>query len=734
MDQNAIVSAVAADLNLALKRIRSAVELLDDGNTIPFIARYRKEATASLDEEQLRQIAERLTYRRNLEDRRATVLKSLEEQGVLTPELRAEVEDADTHQQLEDLYRPYKPKRRTRATIAKEKGLELLAQLVLAQVDEGDREALAEGYLGEAVPSVDDAYTGARDIIAETIADDPKVRAGVRELAKRRGVVAVADVEEEEDPEHKYEMYYHFAGDLRHMKPHQILALNRAEREGVLKLKMEVPDPEALGVLAQHYASDFASPLVDDLVQAREDSYQRLLFPAIDREMRRKLTEMADAHAIEVFATNLKSLLLQPPLRGQTVLGIDPGYRTGCKVGVVDATGKVLETTTIYPDRHIEEAKETLRDLVKRHRVTVIAIGNGTASRETESLVVEVIKDGLQHVKYAIVNEAGASVYSASSLARRELPDLDVSIRGAVSIARRLQDPLAELVKIDPKSIGVGLYQHDVNQKALSEMLDTVVESAVNTVGADLNTASPALLQYISGIGPKTAEALIAYRDTYGSFNRRQDILQVSGIGPKTFEQAAGFLRVPDGDDPLDNTSIHPESYEVAHALLERLELVSSGKALSLGDPDLARKIAELRRTTDLDALAKELADRVDLNIGRPTLEDIMDAFAQPGRDPRDELSGPVLRSDVLTIEDLRPGMRLKGTVRNVVDFGAFVDIGVKRDGLIHISQMGTGYVTSPYDKVSVGDVVDVDVLDVDLDRGRISLALVMDVAEAANR
>jgi uncharacterized protein len=733
VDQNAIVSAVAADLNLALKRIRSAVELLDDGNTIPFIARYRKEATASLDEEQLRQIAERLTYRRNLEDRRATILKSLKEQGVLTPELRAEIEGADTHQRLEDLYRPYKPKRRTRATIAKEKGLEPLAHLILTQVDEGDREDIAEGYLGEAVPSVDDAYAGARDIIAEVIADDPKVRAGVRELAERRGVVAVAAVEEEKDPQHTYEMYYHFAGDLRHMKPHQILALNRAEREGVLKLTMEVPDPEALGVLAQHYASDFASPLVDDLVQAREDSYQRLLFPAVDREMRRKLTEMADAHAIEVFATNLKSLLLQPPLRGQTILGIDPGYRTGCKVGVVDATGKVLETTTIYPDRHIEEAKETLRVLVKRHRVTVIAIGNGTASRETESLVVKVIKDGLQHVKYAIVNEAGASVYSASPLARRELPDLDVSIRGAVSIARRLQDPLAELVKIDPKSIGVGLYQHDVNQKALSEMLDTVVESAVNTVGADLNTASPALLQYISGIGPKTAEALIAYRDSYGSFNRRQDILQVSGIGPKTFEQAAGFLRVPEGDDPLDNTPIHPESYEVAHALLERLDLVSSDTR-SLDDPDLARKITELRRTADLDALAKELANSTGLNIGRPTLEDIMDAFARPGRDPRDELSGPVLRSDVLTIEDLQPGMRLKGTVRNVVDFGAFVDIGVKRDGLIHISQMGTGYVTSPYDKVSVGDVVDVDVLDVDLDRDRISLALVTDVTEAVNR
>jgi uncharacterized protein len=725
VDQDTIISAVAVDLDLALGRVRSAVGLLDDGNTIPFIARYRKEATVSLDEEQLRQIAERLTYRRNLEDRRATVLKSLKEQDVLTPELRAEVEAADTHQHLEDLYRPYRPKRRTRATIAKEKGLEPLAHLVLAQVDEGDREALAQAYLGDAVSSIDDAYAGARDIIAEKIADDPQVRAEVRTLAERRGGVAVADLDEKKDPQHKYEMYYHFAGDLRHMKPHQILALNRAEREGVLKLNMELPEPEALGVLAQHYGADFASPLADDLVQAREDGYQRLLFPAIDREMRRKLTQMADEHAIEVFATNLKSLLLQPPLRGQTVLGIDPGYRTGCKVGVVDSTGKVLETTTIYPERHIEEAKGILRDLVKEYQVTVIAIGNGTASRETEALVVDVIKQGLQHVKYAIINEAGASVYSASPLARRELPDLDVSIRGAVSIARRLQDPLAELVKIDPKSIGVGLYQHDVNQKALSETLDVVVESAVNTVGADLNTASPALLQYISGIGPKTADALVTYRDTYGAFNQREDILQVSGIGPKTFEQASGFLRVPEGVDPLDNTPIHPESYAVARALLARLGLDGKGARLTLDDSDLARKIAELRRTTDLDVLAKELADSVGSPIGRPTLEDILDALAQPGRDPREELTGPILRSDVLTIEDLRPGMRLKGTVRNVVDFGAFVDIGVKRDGLIHISQMGPGYVSSPYDKVSVGDVIDVDVLDVDLDRGRISLALV---------
>ncbi|HOT92961.1 MAG TPA: Tex family protein [Anaerolineae bacterium] len=712
MDPVAIIAAVAADLALALPRIEAAVRLLDDGNTIPFIARYRKEMTGSLDEEQLRQVAERLGYRRTMEARRETILHSLEEQGVLTPELQAEVEAADTLQRLEDLYRPYKPKRRTRATIAREKGLQPLADLILAQTPKGDRNALAQPFLTEDVPTVDDAYAGARDIVAEVIADAPEVRADMRRLVQRHGMLNVTVADAGKDPQGVYQMYYSFFVEYRALRPHQILAINRGEREGVLKVALEVPEAEALGILAQRYPTDAASPLMDDLVEARKDSYSRLLFPAVEREMRRELGDVADRHAIGVFAANLKSLLLQPPLRGQTVLGIDPGYRTGCKVAVVDPTGKVLDTATIYPDRDKAQAQATLHRLVHQHGVTVIDIGNGTASRETETLVAELLNEKKLKVKYTIVNEAGASVYSASKLARQELPTLDVSLRGAVSIARRLQDPLAELVKIEPKAIGVGLYQHDVDQKALAEALDTVVESVVNTVGADLNTASPALLRYISGIGPKLAETIVAYRDAQGAFPTREALRQVPGVGPKTFEQAAGFLRVPDSVEPLDNTPIHPESYAVARVVLNLLDC-------PLGDPRLAGEIANLRRQMNLDELAAELG------TGRPTLEDILEALARPGRDPRDDLEGPVLRSDVLSIEDLREGMQLKGTVRNVVDFGAFVDIGVKRDGLVHISRMGTGYVRNPHDKVSVGDVIDVEVVEVDVQRGRISLALV---------
>ncbi|MFP4346185.1 MAG: Tex family protein [Anaerolineales bacterium] len=711
MNQNAILTAVAADLSLARSRVGAAVSLLDEGNTVPFIARYRKERTDSLDEEQLRQIEDRLAYRRNLEERRESVLRSLEEQDVLTPELQAEVEAADTLQRVEDLYRPYRPKRRTRATMAREKGLGPLGELIVAQTLEEDREALAAPFLGDEVPSVDEAYAGARDVVAEMVADDPDVRASLRGLMQRKGALIAALGDEEQDPEGTYEVYYDFFGDVRALRPHQILALNRAEREGVLKVSLEVPESQALGILGKRFPTDYASSLADDLVQAREDGYQRLLFPAVDRETRRALTEEADAHAIDVFARNLKALLLQPPLRGQTVLGIDPGIRTGCKVAVVDPTGKVLATTTIYPDRHQERAKETLKRLAAQHGVTVIAIGNGTASRETEVLVAEALGEGLD-AKYTIVNEAGASVYSASRLARQELPDLDVSLRGAVSIARRLQDPLAELVKIDPQAIGVGLYQHDVDQKALGEALDVVVESAVNSVGVDLNTASPALLQYVSGIGPKLAETIVAHRDEQGPFPSRAALRKVSGVGPKTFEQAAGFLRVPGSDLPLDNTPIHPESYAVARALLERL-------GLPLGDPALPERIAALRARQDLSQLAGELG------TGVPTLKDILEALARPGRDPRDALEGPLLRGDVKSMDDLREGMRLKGTVRNVVDFGAFVDIGVKRDGLIHISKMGQGYVHNPHDKVAVGDVVEVEIVSVDRDRGRIGLALV---------
>jgi len=711
MDTNTIIAAVAADLQLALERVRAAANLLDEGNTIPFIARYRKEVTASLDEEQLRHVAERLGYRRNMEERRETILHSLEEQGVLTPELQAEVTAADTLQRLEDLYRPYKPKRRTRATIAREKGLQPLADLILVQPLEGDRETIAAPFLKDDVPDIEEAYAGARDIVAENIADAAEVRGTLRELAQRRGVLNTTVADEGKDAEGVYRMYYTFFADVRNLRPHQILALNRGEREEILKLSLEIPEAESLGILARHFPADSGCPLSEDLRLAREDAFTRLLFPAVERDIRRGLTEIADEHAIGVFATNLRSLLLQPPLRGQTVLGIDPGIRTGCKVAVVDATGKVLATTTIYPDRHRPEAETILRRLAQEHHVSVVAIGNGTAGRETEALVADLIGTGLP-VKYTIVNEAGASVYSASKLARQELPDLDVSLRGAVSIARRLQDPLAELVKIEPKAIGVGLYQHDVDQKALAEALDTVIESAVNSVGVDLNTASPALLEHVSGIGPKMAQTIVAHRDAKGPFGSRETLRQVSGLGPKTFEQAAGFLRLPDGELALDNTPIHPESYAVAHKVLDLL-------GLPLGDTRLPQALRELRREWNLATLAQELG------TGEPTLEDILDALARPGRDPRDELEGPILRGDVLHIEDLHEGMRLKGTVRNVVDFGAFVDIGVKRDGLIHISRMGTGYVRNPHEKVAVGDVIEVEVVEVDIQRGRISLALV---------
>ncbi|MGC9467775.1 MAG: Tex family protein [Anaerolineae bacterium] len=711
MDLSRIITSVASDLGLAPSRVQSAVRLLDEGNTVPFIARYRKELTGSLDEEQLRNVAERLGYRRNMEERRASILHSLAEQDVLTPELEADVDAADTLQRLEDLYRPYRPKRRARATVAREKGLQPLADLILAQPTQGSRSELAKPYIKGDVASLEEAYQGARDIVAEVVADDPGLRAEMRDLTRRRGELSIDVVDQTKDPQGVYRLYYDFSSELRGLRPHQVLAFNRGEREGVLKVSFQVPEAEALGLVAMRYPADAASTLSEDLLAARTDGYHRLLSPSMEREVRRDLTATADDHAIGVFAKNLRSLLLQPPLRGQTVLGIDPGYRTGCKIAVVDPTGKVLATQTIYPDRRRQQAEDALRHLIKAHGVTVIAIGNGTASRETEALVAETISEG-SDVAYTIVSEAGASVYSASRVARAELPDLDVSLRGAVSIARRLQDPLAELVKIEPKAIGVGLYQHDVDQKALAEALDTVVESAVNRVGADLNTASPALLGHISGIGPKTAEAIVAFRDDQGPFRTRHALLDVPGIGPKTFEQAAGFLRLPDGEEPLDRTPIHPESYDVARAILDLL-------GCAIGDLDLAREIHTLRRTQDLDELAEALG------TGRPTLEDILEALTRPGRDPRDDLEGPVLRRDVLTMEDLRTGMRLKGTVRNVVDFGAFVDIGVKRNGLIHISQMGNEYVRDPHDKVAVGDVVEVEILNVDLDRGRIGLGLV---------
>jgi len=712
-----IAQIIANELNITLRQVEATANLLDDENTVPFIARYRKEVTGSLDEEQLRIIAHRLVYLRQLAERKQVVLRSIEEQGKLTPELQAAIEAATTLQQVEDLYRPYKPKRRTRATIARERGLEPLAELILAQpTDVQDRSTLAQPYLSAEVPTPDEAFAGACDVIAEVVTDDAQVREQARKLARREAYVGVTLADADKDKRGVYQHYYEFVEQARGLKPHQILAINRGEKEGILKVSLDAPEQETLAVITEKYRPNRSSPLADDLWSATEDGYSRLLAPAVERDIRRELGEAADGHAIGVFATNLKALLLQPPLRELTVIGIDPGYRTGCKVALVDPTGKYLAGTTIYPhepQRRWEQAQATLRAMIERAGVDVIAIGNGTASRETEQLVADLISSLGKKAKtrYVMVNEAGASVYSASKMARQELPDLDVSMRGAVSIARRLQDPLAELVKIDPKSIGVGLYQHDVNQKALGEALDTVVESAVNAVGVDLNTASPALLGYVSGIGPKTATALVKQRDEQGPFSGVNGLLAVSGIGPKSFEQAAGFIRIRTGHEPLDNTPIHPESYPVVRALFDLLDVRGD-------EPDLPVQVAALRQRHSLAELAQLL------EVGEPTLADILEALLRPGRDPRDDLPKPVLRSDVLKMEDLQSGMRLQGTVRNVVDFGAFVDIGVKQDGLVHISQMADRYVQNPHNVVSVGDVVDVTVLEVDMDRGRIALSM----------
>jgi uncharacterized protein len=714
---SAIINTIARELSINSRQVEATAALLDDENTIPFIARYRKEMTGSLDEEQLRILAHRLNYLRQLAERKQAVLRSIEEQGKLTAELKAAIEKATTLQQVEDLYRPFKPKRRTRATVARERGLEPLADAILAQPEDvPDREALARPFLSDDVSTPEQAFAGARDIIAEVTTDDPEIREKTRDLARREGFVGTSVSDPSKDERGVYRHYYEFAERARDLKPHQILAINRGEKEGILKVSLDMPDQENLAILAHKYRPNRASPLADDLWTAIEDGYSRLLVPAVERDVRRQMGGDAGSHAIGVFATNLKALLLQPPLRELTVMGIDPAYRTGCKVTLVDATGKYLTGTTIYPHQpqnQWDQAKETLKSMIERAGVDVIAIGNGTASRETEQLAAEVLGSmrGRSGPRYVMVNEAGASVYSASRLARDELPDLDVSMRGAVSIARRLQDPLAELVKIDPQSIGVGLYQHDLNQKALAETLDAVVESAVNAVGVDANTASPALLRYISGIGPRSATALVRQRDEHGSFRHRGELLKVPGIGQKSFEQAAGFLRIRTGKDPLDDTPIHPESYPVVRALFDLMGVRGN-------ETDLSVRVAALRREYALSELAQLL------EVGEPTLADILDALVRPGRDPRDDLPKPVLRSDVLQMEDLTPGMRLQGTVRNVVDFGAFVDIGVKQDGLVHISRLADRYVENPHAIVSVGDVVDVTVLEVDLDRGRIALSM----------
>jgi len=709
-----IIGKIATELHLRREQVQSTVNLLDEGNTIPFVARYRKEATGSLDEEQLRSLLERLTYLRHLAERQDAVIASIEEQGKLTPELEAAILEAETLQTVEDLYLPYKPKRRTRAMIAQERGLGPLAELILAQEITNDSlEEIAQPFLSDDVPGIEDAYQGARDIVAEHVADDAEARDMVRRLTQQRGIVAVELADASKDSKQVYQTYYEFSATVRGIRPYQVLAINRGEREDALRVRIEAPDEEIIERLLRLYPSHRRSPFAEQLEVAVIDAYKRLIAPSIEREMRRDLTEQADQHAIGVFATNLRGLLLQPPLKEHVVLGIDPGFRTGCKVAVVDATGKVLDTATIYPHPPQNEWKHSLHSLaqlVQQHGVDLIAIGNGTASRETEELVATLIREYIP-AQYLMVNEAGASVYSASPLARAELPDMDVSMRGAVSIARRVLDPLAELVKIDPRSIGVGLYQHDVDQKALGAKLDEVIESVVNSVGVNVNTASPALLQYVAGLGPKLAERIVELRDAQGPFRSRLEIRRVKGMGDKTFEQAAGFLRVPDTDNLLDNTGVHPESYPVVERLLEHL-------GLSLWDPRLAEQVRQRRADLNISALAKQL------DVGVPTLEDILSDLTRPGRDPRSELPAPVLRSDVLKMEDLRPGMKIKGTVRNVVDFGVFVDIGVKQDGLVHISEMADFRVRDPYEIVGVGDVVEVTVLNVDIDRGRIALSM----------
>ncbi len=734
-----IITTIAQELGLEAGQVARTVQLLDEDNTIPFIARYRKEVTGGLDEEQLRAIQARLKYLRHLEERKETVLKSIAEQGKLTPELEARIRAAMVLQEVEDLYLPYKPKRRTRATVARERGLEPLAMLLLAQeVTEGTLEQFAQNYLSEEVPTVEDAYAGARDIVAEVVSEDADLRKAVRERTHDKGLLVCAVADASLDQQGKYQMYYEYAEPLKAIPPHRLLAINRGEKEGVLKVKADAPVEQIEADIVARYVKNRRSIFAPQVREAAADGYQRLIAPSIERELRGTSTDEADDHAIKVFATNLHNLLLQPPLRGKTVMGIDPGYRTGCKVALVDETGKFLGGTTIYPfgyaqgrphepQKQWDESRELLVNLVTRGNVDVIAIGNGTASRETEALAAEVIAEArrgtlrsAQGQAYVIVNEAGASVYSASPLAREELPDMDVSMRGAVSIARRLQDPLAELVKIEPRSVGVGLYQHDVDQKKLGEALDAVVESAVNHVGVDLNTASPSLLQYVSGINKRVATAIVKHRDEHGAFQSRGELRKVKGIGDKGFEQAAGFLKIPDGENPLDNTFIHPESYPVVERLFALMGVRGD-------EPDLAQRVRAFRAENDPSGRAsgRSLAELAEvLEVGLPTLTDIFDNLIKPGRDPRDELPQPILRSDVLKMEDLREGMVLKGTVRNVVDFGAFVDIGVKQDGLVHVSQMADRYVKNPLEVVSVGDVVEVKVIKLDVERGRIGLSM----------
>lgn len=709
-----ILKQLKDELNINLWQVEAAVKLIDEGNTIPFIARYRKEVTGSLNDEVLRNLGERLTYLRNLEEKKAQVISSIEEQGKLTDELRGQIEDAQTMVAIDDLYRPYRPKKRTRATIAKEKGLEPLAAYISLQMAKEPVEETAKDYISEEkeVLTAEDAIAGACDIIAETISDDADYRTYIRNLTFKEGMITSAAKDEE--AESVYEMYYNYTEKISKTAGHRVLALNRGESEKFLTVKVEAPEDRILLYLEKKILKH-DNPYTTPLLQATiKDSYKRLIAPAIERDIRNELTEKAEEGAIKVFGKNLEQLLMQPPIANRVVLGWDPAFRTGCKLAVVDATGKVLDTVVVYPtapQNKVEEAKKVVKNLIKKYGISLISVGNGTASRESELVIVEMLKEIPEKVEYVIVNEAGASVYSASKLATEEFPNFDVGQRSAASIARRLQDPLAELVKIDPKAIGVGQYQHDMNQKKLGDTLTGVVEDCVNKVGVDLNTASASLLEYVSGISKAIAKNIVLYREENGKFTNRKQLLKVAKLGPKAFEQCAGFMRISDGDNPLDSTSVHPETYDAATALLEKLGFaaddIRSGNLMGIG-----LMLKDYKKTAE------------ELGIGDITLKDIVKELEKPARDPRDEMPKPILRTDVLEMEDLTPGMILKGTVRNVIDFGAFVDIGVHQDGLVHISQISDKYIKHPLEAVSVGDIVEVKIMSVDVNKGRIQLTM----------
>lgn len=707
---------LSQQFNIKEEYASNIISLLDDGNTIPFIARYRKEMHGSMDDQLIREFSEKLEYYRNLDKRREEIRALIESQEKLTDEISATLDNASTLSELEDIYRPFRPKRKTRASIAKEKGLEPLALEIIKQEKSFDPMQSAQEYIDEekSIASAEEAIQGAMDIIAEQVSDNAEIRKRIRNLTNIHGVLASVAADAEKDS--VYTIYYDFKEPVKKIAGHRVLAVNRGEKEGFLKVSVEMDSEKPLNTIFKLLVRD-TNPMCTDIIkEACTDAYQRLIFPSIEREIRNDLTDIAAESAMKVFAVNLKQLLMQPPVKGKTVLGLDPGYRTGCKVAVVDDTGKVLDTAVIYPthsDKKIQESKQKLLQLIKKHNVDIISIGNGTASKETEMFTAETIKDADHSVYYMVVSEAGASVYSASKLAATELPELDLTLRSAVSIARRLQDPLAELVKIEPKAIGVGQYQHDMPQKKLGETLDGVVEDCVNSVGADLNTASPALLLRVSGLNSTVCKNIVAYREENGAFSSRSELKKVPKLGPKAFEQCAGFLRVPESKNPLDNTGVHPESYKSAKELFTLLEY--SDKEIKSGKfTDLPSKVKAYG--------TKTLADK--LEIGLPTLDDIVKELSKPGRDPRDEMPAPMLRTDVLDIKDLKDGMELKGTVRNVIDFGAFVDIGVHQDGLVHISQICEKYIKHPSEVLKVGDVVNVKVLSVDAEKNRISLTM----------